>query len=73
MRWITTEALEELHWSEMDTAEFVEVLKKGTLRLFDIREPAELEESGSIPGSVNLPCTLSGDVLYDYAILCVNC
>ena len=37
--------------------ELVDMIETGDLQLFDVREPQELEESGRIPGAVNIPCT----------------
>ena len=50
-----TKEIEELHWTEIDTEKFVSLIKGGGLQLFDVREPEELEETGRIPGAVNLP------------------
>ena len=53
---------EECHqWYDIDTQDFVEMLKKSQtgeehLQLFDVREPEELQETGEIPGSINVPC-----------------
>ncbi len=47
-------------WRDIDTAEFVRIVQisyqEGSDRLIvDVREPEELEESGIIPGSINIP------------------
>ena len=52
-----TEGAKELNWTEIDTPEFVKLVEGGMIQLFDVREPEELEETGRIPGAVNLPCT----------------
>ncbi len=52
-----TEEIKDLHWSEIDTPEFVQLVDSGQIQLFDVREPAELEETGRIPGAVNVPRT----------------
>lgn len=44
-----------LHWYDIDTHEFVQLVDGERLQLFDVREPEELEETGIIPGAVNLP------------------
>ena len=44
-----------LQWYDIDTHEFVELVEGEKLQLFDVREPEELEESGIIPGAINLP------------------
>lgn len=39
------------------TFEQVRALKEDkNVLLIDVREPSELQESGTIPGSVNIPC-----------------
>ena len=54
---------EDCHqWYDIDTLDFVEMVKKSQagaehLQLFDVREPEELQETGEIPGSINIPCT----------------
>lgn len=44
-----------LQWYDIDTREFVELVEGEKLQLFDVREPEELEETGIIPGAINLP------------------
>jgi rhodanese-related sulfurtransferase len=44
-----------LQWYDIDTQEFVQLVEGEKLQLFDVREPEELEETGIIPGAVNLP------------------
>ena len=44
-----------LQWYDIDTEEFVDLVDKANMQLFDVREPEELEETGIIPGAVNLP------------------
>ena len=44
-----------LQWYDIDTHEFVELVEGEKLQLFDVREPEELEETGIIPGAINLP------------------
>lgn len=63
-RGYETEEIKDLHWSEIDTPEFVQLVEEGQIQLFDVREPAELEETGRIPGSVNIPCE-NQSVLFD--------
>ena len=46
-----------LQWYDIDTDEFVQLVDGEKLQLFDVREPEELEETGIIPGAVNLPRT----------------
>ncbi len=50
-----TEEIKDLHWSEIETPEFVQLVEGGKMQLFDVREPEELVETGKIPGSVNIP------------------
>ena len=47
-------------WYDVDTPEFVQIVKHhkksdGKRLIIDVREPEELTESGSIPGTVNIP------------------
>ena len=52
----------------MDTPELLQLLASGDIQLFDVREPEELEETGIIPGAVNLPrmlITCSATLKYD--------
>jgi len=35
--------------------ELIRRLDSGTIRLIDVREPNEIEETGSIPTSINIP------------------
>ena len=44
-----------LQWYDIDTHEFVQLVDGEKIQLFDVREPEELEETGIIPGAVNLP------------------
>ena len=44
-----------LQWYDIDTPEFVQLVDGEKLQLFDVREPEELEETGIIPGAINLP------------------
>lgn len=44
-----------LQWYDIDTREFVQLVDGEKLQLFDVREPEELEETGIIPGAINLP------------------
>ena len=44
-----------LQWYDIDTPEFVQLVDGEQLQLFDVREPEELEETGIIPGAINLP------------------
>ena len=52
---------DNLKWYDVDTPEFVELVAKhqegrgGDLQMIDVREPEELEESGKIPGTINIP------------------
>lgn len=48
-----------LQWYDIDTLEFVQLVDKKEVQLFDVREPEELEETGIIPGAVNLPRKLA--------------
>ena len=48
-----------LQWYDIDTEEFVQLVDKASMQLFDVREPEELEETGIIPGAVNLPRKLA--------------
>lgn len=39
------------------TFDYVKSLKDNKeVLLIDVREPSELEETGTIPGSINIPC-----------------
>lgn len=49
------EGEECVHWYDIDTHEFVQLVDGKEMQLFDVREPEELEETGIIPGAVNLP------------------
>lgn len=44
-----------LQWHDIDTEEFVQLVAGEEMQLFDVREPEELEETGIVPGAVNLP------------------
>ena len=48
-----------LQWYDIDTPEFVQLVDKKEVQLFDVREPEELQETGIIPGAVNLPRKLA--------------
>lgn len=39
-----------------DYQEVIEALHDPEVLLIDVREPPEIEESGSIPKSINIPC-----------------
>lgn len=61
-RYLSTEGEERvLQWYDIDTQEFVKIVadhqegKTAALLLVDVREPEELEESGKVPGTVNIP------------------
>lgn len=46
---------------DINTEDFVKLVKQNQeglegLQLIDVREPEELEETGKIPGSINIPC-----------------
>ena len=53
-----------LQWYDIDTLEFVQLVDKKEMQLFDVREPEELEETGIIPGAVNLPRKLAAILVY---------
>lgn len=36
--------------------DIVELKQKNKIILIDVREPAEIQETGLIPGSVHIPC-----------------
>lgn len=41
------------------TYEYVKTLKnENNVLLIDVREPLELKESGTLPGSINIPCKI---------------
>jgi len=46
-------------------------LDSGTIKLIDVREPSEIEETGSIPTSINVP-RITGTIYYSFChkILC---
>ena len=51
------------HWFDIDTDELVTMVKRseeeeGYMLLIDVREPEELDQTGEIPGSINIPCML---------------
>ena len=52
---------ETLSWYDIDTPEFVQLVteyqegKRKNVLLVDVREPEELNESGVIPGTINIP------------------
>ena len=41
--------------SEVSYDELIGLIEKGTLHLFDVREPKELEETGTLPKAINIP------------------
>ncbi|XP_064615421.1 thiosulfate sulfurtransferase/rhodanese-like domain-containing protein 3, partial [Liolophura sinensis] len=50
-------------WTDLTYEDLVALLDSGDIQLFDVREPKELEETGKIPRSVNIPLGQLADVL----------
>ena len=51
------------HWFDIDTDELVAMVRQSEdkerhMLLVDVREPEELQETGEIPGSINIPCMM---------------
>ena len=67
-RSLCSDEIKDLQWTDVDTPELLQLLASGDIQLFDVREPEELEETGIIPGAVNLPrmlMTCSATLKYD--------
>ena len=67
-RSLCSDEIKDLQWTDVDTPELLQLLASGDIQLFDVREPEELEETGVIPGAVNLPrmlMTCSATLKYD--------
>ena len=54
-RSLCSEEIKDLQWTDVDTPELLQLLASEDIQLFDVREPEELEETGTIPRAVNLP------------------
>ena len=42
--------------ADVSYEELLSVMEDGKVMLIDVREPKELEEVGSIPSAINIPC-----------------
>jgi len=45
--------------TSVNLQELTQRLDSGKIKLIDVREPNEIEETGSIPTSVNIPCIIA--------------
>lgn len=50
---MSTTITDDMHLNYKDVKE---LLEKKQILLIDVREPKELEETGTYPGSINIPC-----------------
>ena len=42
--------------SDVSYEELLALLESDDVQLFDVREPKEIKETGTIPGATNIPC-----------------
>ncbi len=61
VRQASTSSHEDQPWYDVDTDELVAMIQqnKEDMLLVDVREPEELQQTGVIPGSINIPSLLS--------------
>ena len=59
--------------TEITYEELSKLVDAGTLHLFDVREPADVIETGIIKSAINIPCMIYARVLYIVFLLCSAC